>query len=168
MRYVILLGPLLAVASCQSNVDAYPDFVGNYSPIHPYNTEGETSYVIRVLDGGRAMYEDTSCFDTGSEPREGRWEARGNRLVFLPLSDGELIFDAWRTDEAFLEEDGCGTARVSYQFPLGPNETEDFSIELFRYEPCYVSDPLPGNGDEGVSGCLTVRCDDLPDCDFGS
>ncbi len=84
-RYVILLGSLLAFASCQSSVDDPPDFVGNYSPIHPYNTEGETSYVIRVLEDGRALYEDTSCFDTGSEPREGRWEMRGNRLVFLPL-----------------------------------------------------------------------------------
>ncbi len=168
MRYVILLGSLLAVASCQSNVDEYPDFVGNYSPIHPYSTEGEISYVIRVLDGGRALYEHTSCFDIGDEPREARWEMRGDRLVFLPMADEAEIFGAWYTDEAFLSESGCGTASVSYRFPIGPTQTDERILEFFRYEPCYVRDPVPSNGDEGVSGCLTVRCDNLPDCDFGS
>lgn len=154
------------LTSCQEPALESPDFVGNYSPIHPYNSEGEPSYVIRVLAGGRAMYEDTSCFDTGSEPREGRWEMRGNRLVFLPLGDDDLIFDAWRTEEAFLEEDGCGTAKVSYRFPVGPQETAELEIDLYRYEPCYARNPVPGNGDEGFSGCVTIRCDDLPDCDF--
>lgn len=166
MRYVILLGSLLAAASCQSNVDDPPDFVGDYSPINPYSSEGGPSYVIRVLEGGRAVYEDISCRDLGTEPREARWEMRGDRLVFLPIEDEAEIFGAWYTDEAFLSESGCGTARVSYRFPIGPTQTDERVLEFFRYEPCYVESTEPGNGDEGFSSCITVRCDDLPDCDF--
>jgi hypothetical protein len=157
---------VLGVVGCEASESTPPDFIGNYSPIHPYNTEGELSYVIRVLEGGRAVYEHTSCRDTNSESPEARWETRGDRLVFLPIGHEDEIFGVWTTDEAVLVEDGCGTASLSYRFPTGPTRTEERTLDFFRYEPCYVVDPEPSNGDEGVSGCLTVRCDDLPDCDF--
>ncbi len=166
MRLVELTIVLLALTGCEASVTDAPDFVGNYSPINPYNTEGEPSYVIRVLEDGRAQYDDVDCYDSSSPTREARWEVRGTQLVFLPVGDEPAIFSAWETDAAFLKEDGCGSMKLSYSAPGGPEGSRDVNVELYRYEPCYARDPAPGNGEEGNSGCIGVRCDDLPDCDF--
>lgn len=161
-----MLLALLALAGCEASVTDAPDFVGNYSPVNPYNTEGEPSSVIRVLEDGRAQYDKVDCYDAVSPTREARWEVRGTLLVFLSVRDEPAIFTAWDTDAAFLKEDGCGSMKLSYSAPGGPRGRRDVNVERFRHEPCYVRDPVPGNGDEGHSGCITVRCDDLPDCDL--